>query len=527
VGLPESEYLEIINAANNIIDLSGTRLFNSTDTFQLPEINLFPDQYMVLCPLTRVDLFMGVTDIHGISPFPRLLNDQSLLAIINVRNQLVFSMHYNISWYHDLEKSSGGYSLEMIDLSNPCGDSHNWRASDSPAGGTPGYLNSVSEVNPDLSRPAIKNVYMPGPSRLEVELTEKLHPASLADLEIVIPEPTDFLISSFDSVFYDSFDLVFSNPLSTSIRYELQVGGIRDCAGNKMENNRAFFVLPGKADSGDLIINEILFNPKPGGVDWVEIYNRSPKYIDLSDVSLAGIQEEVDGNNTGETLIHRIIPPSGLMVYTGDRNKLLADFPQSREEAILEINTMPEMPDQFGEISLIAGGVNLIDQFYYSSDYHHTLIRDDEGISLERISTILPTNDPDNWQSASSLYGYGSPTFENPNQVTSSTGIQPVVLDQEIISPDGDGFQDELIIHFSTGFPGYSATVEVYDVAGRPIKSILKNSLIPVSGSLSWDGFDNQGRIPPVGIYILRFETYNLQGDFHLYKKRFVIAGKR
>jgi hypothetical protein len=526
-GMPESEYIEIFNPGEFIMDLGGTRMLNSRDTFPLPEISLFPGKYKVFCPRTRSDLFYDIPDILGISPFPALLNDGSVLALINERNQLIFSLQYDISWYHDLEKSSGGYSLEMIDLLNPCGDSHNWRASDSPVGGTPGAANSVSAANPDLTGPTIKNVYMPGPQLLEVDLSEKLHPGSLKDLEIFLSGGEDYSISHFDSLFYDSFSLTFSNPLSSSVRHEIQVSGIRDCAGNKMKNGIVSFFLSRKSEPGDLIINEILFNPRPGGVDWIEILNRSGDYIDLSDLSFSGIADGTDGNKTMANEINRILPPSGLMVYTKDRNKLLADFPKSRPEAILEIKNMPEMPDQFGEISLTAGEREIIDQFSYSSDYHYPLIRDDEGVSLERISSTRPTNDPANWHSASSLYGYGSPTFENPNQETSGHRTVVVILDPDIISPDGDGYHDELLIHFFTGSPGYSANLDVYDVSGHRIRSILENTLLPVSGSISWNGYDQRGNIPPTGAYILRFEIYNLSGDVRLIKKRFVISKNR
>ena len=68
--------------------------------------------------------------------------------------------------------------------------------------------------------------------------------------------------------------------------YELTIQNLKDCAGNIQKSVSSTFVLPESADSLDLIINEILFNPLPNGLDFVEIYNQSEKYIDLNSISL-------------------------------------------------------------------------------------------------------------------------------------------------------------------------------------------------------------------------------------------------
>ncbi|MBR9997329.1 MAG: lamin tail domain-containing protein [Cyclobacteriaceae bacterium] len=527
-GLPESEYLELFNRTGQIIGLESTMLLNGSDTFKLPGGNLMPGQYFVFCPGSKIHLFTGIPDCRELSPFPRLLNEGGILALLNVQNQLVFSLRYDKGWYQDLEKSTGGFSLEMIDLSNPCGEGNNWRASDSPSGGTPGLPNSVSESNPDLSGPGIRNVYMPERALLAVDLTEKLNPSSLNDLEIQLSGIGGYSIQSFDSLFYDSFSISLSAPLSNSVQYEIQIRGLRDCVGNNMdpEKNLFNFYLPEPALAGDLIINEILFNPKPGGVHWVEIYNRSAKYIDLSNLAFSDVP---DGSGISMALTdagHPVLKPSGLMVFTEDRNKLLADFPESLTDAIFEIKELPDMPDQFGNIVLISDELMILDHFYYSSDYHHDLVTDDEGVSLERISYAEPTNDPANWHSASSISGYGSPTFENSTHISSLPDPDMFLLDPEIITPDGDGYNDQLYIHYITGNPGYTGTIEVYDISGQRIKTIIKNRLLSVKGSINWDGYSDRGQIPRTGMYILRFEIYNLSGDYKQAKRRFVISKK-
>jgi hypothetical protein len=51
--------------------------------------------------------------------------------------QLVDSVNYNTDWYRDDDKLEGGWTLEMIDPNNICGEENNWSSSENPAGGTP------------------------------------------------------------------------------------------------------------------------------------------------------------------------------------------------------------------------------------------------------------------------------------------------------------------------------------------------------------------------------------------------------
>ena len=55
----------------------------------------------------------------------------------------------------DENKQTGGYSLELINLNDPCSDMSNWSASNSETGGTPGTENSIYDNNADEDAPYI------------------------------------------------------------------------------------------------------------------------------------------------------------------------------------------------------------------------------------------------------------------------------------------------------------------------------------------------------------------------------------
>ncbi len=527
VGLPESEYFEIYNASDYLISLKGTRLLTHKDTFYLKEILVLPGHYLVVCPENQVESFGDNLEIFGMKPFPRLLNNGQPLAMFNTERNLIFSIDYHPDWYHDLEKSEGGYSLEMIDVRNPCGTENNWRASDSPTGGTPGKPNSVSQSNPDRTGPGFNGVYPVNSRLLDIRLSEKIDPSSTTDLRITLDKSHEFRIHSFDSLFYQSFIIELLFPLSLMDPHYIKMEGIKDCVGNTVDNtlNQYTFYLPQEAEYGDLIINEIMFNPRPGGIDWVEVYNKSMKHITLSNIQ-AGNLTDGKPENIVDISKNQILPPSGFTVITEDKNKVIADFPNSLSDNIIEVSHMPPLPDQFGNIVILMNSDQLLDHFEYSSDFHYELIKNDEGISLERISYFKLTNDTDNWHSASSLVGYGSPTHENSSRIDSRSTFPFIMLEPEVISPDGDGYDDILSINYSTRAPGFSANIGVYDISGQLISSIVNNKLLSTTGTISWNGYTDLGYIPATGIYLIRFEMYNLKGTYHLIKKRFAISKK-
>ncbi len=56
---------------------------------------------------------------------------------------------------------------------------------------------------------------------------------------------------------------------------------------------------------------------------------------------------------------------------------------------------------------------NIIDELVYNEKWHFKLIDNDEGVALERIDYNAPTQQQDNWHSAASSVGYGTPTYKN------------------------------------------------------------------------------------------------------------------
>ncbi len=525
-GLPQSEYIEIYNNTSSLIEFNGSELITDKNTIVFDPFLLFPHTYYLLCPLSKTGMFYGIKNLIGMKPFPGLLNDGQTMALFNPEGSLIFSIEYSKKWYHDLEKSEGGYSLEMIDLRNPCGEAGNWRASSHPLGGTPAEKNGVSDDNPDKRRPEIDRVIAGEPDMIKVFFSEKLHPCSAADIHIGLTGGIGVKDLFFNPFRYDELTIIPDRKLVAHQPYEIAISDVKDCVGNRIlpDANSLPFQLPSEADSGDIVINEIMFNPRPGGVDWVEIYNRSSKFLQFSGYKLG------NRNDIGQITMYTIsqdlilLNPHSWTVITRDADKLIADFPQSDRKKIIGIQKMPALPDQFGNIMLLDSESNVFDEVSYSSSYHNPVIRNDEGVTLERISPDLPSNNPGTWRSASAISGYGTPTSRNSNTLSSEKENHFISLTPAIITPDGDGLRDELIIDYTMPKPGYAGNIFIYNALGQQVYILLKNRTLGVNGQIKWDGRDQAGQPVSTGYFIVYMEIYNTEGEYFTFKEKCAVS---
>jgi hypothetical protein len=67
-------------------------------------------------------------------------------------------------------------------------------------------------------------------------------------------------------------------------------------------------------------------------------------------------------------------------------------------------------------------------------------------------------------------------------------------------------FAASVQVRFTLGCPG-RASIRVYDVAGRLVRSLLDEDLPAGARSLAWDGRDASSKVVPNGVYFLRLET--------------------
>ena len=526
VGLPEVEFIEIHNRSNKIFDLLNWKLTDGSSTGILPTHLIHPNGYVIITATASVAQFNSFGTVLGVANFPTLNNSSDALVLKDNTDVSIDVVQYSDSWYRDDDKKQGGYTLELIDPANPCGEGENWVASESTTGGTPGTQNSVFANKPDLTGPKLLTAIPTSLNTLVLQFDEKLSQALPAVQDFVFTPALTLSQVSFTDASLKSYQLTLSGNLSAATIYSITAQNISDCNGNEIQSDfdTVVFGLTEEADSKDVLVNEILFNPKPTGVDFVEVYNNSSKFINLKNWKVANYENGVLLNSKVITTSDFLLAPNRYLVFTEDRNVVIGEYSSSSEENIFEVIDLPGLNDDEGAVALVDASENIIDFFSYLDNYHSVFIDDDEGVSLERISFTATTLDQSNWKSASASSGYATPGYVNSN-VGGDQASGKITVSPEAFEPV-TGQPSFTQIHYSFDQGGFVANVKILDFRGREIKELVNNATLGTEGFFRWDGDTKDGTKARIGYYVVWVEVYNASGQVDTFRKRVVVAAR-
>lgn len=529
VNLPNNEWIELRNTSRTTFNLQGWKIGDAAgQSGSLPAYNLKPDSVVIICSSGSVTAMSVYGPAIAVTNFPSLDNTGDLLYLRSPQNKIIHAINYTDAWYQNDLKKDGGWSLEMIDTKNPCSGITNWKASTHLNGGTPGKKNAVDAINADVTTPKLLSAYATDNLNLILTFDEPLDSlkAAVASNYTVSDGIGKPLSAVTIAPIFDKVAIKLSTPLSANKTYTITAAGVTDCTGNNIGTQNTVRVgLSEVAAKLDLVINEILFNPKSNGTDYVEIYNRSNKIIDLKQTYIA--------NRNSAGTISSIKPfsadnyllfPGDFMVATEDPQLVKRDFITKNRDAFVTITPMPSYNDDKGDVIILNAQGDITDELQYDEKWHFKLLADNEGVALERIDYNAPTQQQDNWHSASTTVGYGTPTYKN-SQYKINDGVQgTVTITPEIVSPDNDGIDDYATISYSFPAPGYVANIMIFDAAGRTVRYLQRNALCGITGNYRWDGLGENNQSLPAGIYILYTEIFNLQGKKQAFKNTIVLA---
>ena len=255
---------------------------------------------------------------------------------------------------------------------------------------------------------------------------------------------------------------------------------------------------------GELLINEILFNPKDDGVDFIEILNVSDAVFDLSNCMLGNRKQTYA---IGSFMLY----PDSCVAITKDSAVLCSQFHCLAPRNILQVEKMLPLLNDSGYIRLICD-TTIIDTLLYKQDMHHVLLDDVEGLSLERVSDT-------HWQSASTIIK-ATPGYKNSRILEEET--DDVYLEESgdyigLLSSSAHIYNSEypenIVLLYRLHKPK-KVSVKAFSLNGYHVYTILDDELLVGQGKLYWNGRSENSKILPISVYILVVEMCSADGSY-------------
>ena len=260
---------------------------------------------------------------------------------------------------------------------------------------------------------------------------------------------------------------------------------------------------------GDIIINELLPEPFVDGSEYIELYNRSEQELSLKDVCIS--TRKSDGSlNTRYPLeaYPQTLQAGDYLLLTKSIEGVENFYSLPASQNWLECK-LPVLSNTGSTVVLYRGeGEIIIDEVSYSPKWHAPTVKNKKGVALERKDPDKDSQNADNWTSAASSAGFGTPGLENSQYLNGETETDSEEIDDPIYQPTGT-FQ----IPYRLNQSGYMARGWIFDLSGRKVALIADNTSLGTQGYLEWNGKGRDGSPVNTGIYIIYLELWHPGGN--------------
>ena len=360
------------------------------------------------------------------------------------------------------------------------------------------------------------------PNYLQIWFDEGMDSSSLVNaLYQFSPALTPSMIYA-NGTFTNTVILQFVENLAPSQIYTLTLQNAADCWINS-QTLIGQFALTEMPLAGEIIVNEILQNPYNGGQDWIELYNNSNKIFNLKNLQLANFDNDTIANF--ETVGANFMLKPGAYAVLGKDSSFVKQYYPFHGVGTFVYMELPSYNNDSGSVYLYNENQTLLDLVKYSNEWQFPLLDNVDGVSLERLDPNGLSSDGMNWHSAAEAVQFGTPGLKN-SQYLPVTANGSFALEGELFSPDMDGYLDVMQASYQLAQANCLGTVSIYDERGRLIRTLFKNQLMATEGSFSWNGVKDDQTKASIGIYVIVFEAFSLDGGLmYSGRKAVTLAG--
>ncbi|MFC2089773.1 lamin tail domain-containing protein [Bacteroidota bacterium] len=514
VYLPACEYIELFNQLDRKVDLSGWFIVINDRKFQIENQLLNAGEYAVYTSIESECIYAGVNSLPLFSSNTAIPNRGGMIRLYDLYGCLIHFLEYEDISNYNKGSGEGGISIECIDPSNLCGGRQNWSLSTSDLGGTPGEMNSASGTFPD--RKAASHLYLgiPEEELLLIEFDEPVQmDADSLSQYLLNGRQVYPMLDSFNAI-SSSVILEIPQGLKHQVEYTIEMKNIFDCSGNSQAIISRDFRRPSHPSPGEIVLNEVMYDPLEECNEYIELFNNGDVYYDLYDLKL-GISKEINQDVIAAYITNEshLLAPGAFVVLCEDRIRLIEEWIIDSGIDIVECDQWRSLPNEKGYIDLLDRAENRIDRFAYSDILHSDLLGITSGVALERITHNPCAELIQCWNSASFADNYGTPGIVNSQNIESSTIKLKPELSPKVFSPDLDGFEDVLELTIPALNDEKLLSMFVTDLNGRLVRTLASGVIGGMNNRFYWDGTGNDKRIVQPGLYIVHIRISGRKGD--------------
>jgi hypothetical protein len=499
-GLPEVEWLELKNISAMSIDLAHISISDPTSKAMLPHLIFKPDSVVVICaPNGCID--MPLRNCIEVASFPNLNNSSDSLFVWANDSLLIDFVAYTLVDLPNDYRANGGYSIIRTNMPADCGFSRKLDFSTELIGGSPGVAGSIPYDNGYIMSASVfrqNEITINCDALLDVDLSN-IHSPILIDHILKQENKTS-----------TAYTITLMENIEEGTMFCMQIDSMRTCRNQKQEMKIMFDVVyPKSISSMDIYINEVLYNPKVGGVDFIEMYNKTDKYIQLKNTH---IFNQSNGKSKQHISISNdcVIKPYMYLVLTSDTATLKQHYPNTIVGNCLQLKNFVTLDDAGGVLHFVDAISDTLDVVYYGDAYHNPLLRNKEGVSLEKINPDLNSFSPHNWTSSAVNC---TPGYENSQFFTSTVGTQKVFYcDPCHVTTNSNGVTDFVLMYLNEMQPGFLASIRIYTLTGEKVVDISINQIVGAENSFKWNGQKQNGSLLEDGIYLAVAEWWTSDG---------------
>jgi hypothetical protein len=270
-----------------------------------------------------------------------------------------------------------------------------------------------------------------------------------------------------------------------------------------------------------LVINEIMFDPDIDNSEFIEFFNNSS-----SDINIGGwLIEDGNGNSYKLSDTSFAINPGSYFLLIADSLTLRKYNLNNINKTVIGSSTLGLV--NTGELILLKDAKrNIIDSVGYSEKWHNKNVFSTKNKSLERINPGINGNDQFNWNTSVSPDG-ATPGLQNSIFTDNLNREAKISVSPNPFSPDSDGFEDFTLINYNLTQAIAQVRIKIFDSKGRLVRTLINNRASASSGSIVFDGLEDDGRALRIGIYIIFLEALNENsGVVETLKTTVVVARK-